>query len=95
MVLLYIIRKRIMKKTLTTIAFIFGIGIFAVNAQEAKTKPITTPSDKVHNVTHPHHKVSHGTKTKTETAGGKKHVTTTKTSHAEALKPKEKTEQKH
>jgi len=82
-----------MKKVLISAAFILIAG-FAVNAQEAKTKPVTTPTDKVHNVTHPHHKVSHGTKTKTETAGGHKHVTTEKTTKQEALKPKEKTEEK-
>ena len=71
------------------------IAVLAINAQETKTKPVTTPTDKVHNVTHPHDKVSHGTKTKHKTATGSKHVTTKKTSNAEALKPKEKTETKH
>jgi len=83
-----------MKKVLMSAAFIF-IAVFAINGQETKTKPVTTPSDKVHNVTQPHHKVSHGTKTKHKTAEGKKHVTTDKTSKPEALKPKEKTEVKH
>jgi hypothetical protein len=82
-----------MKKVLMSAAFIF-IAVLAINAQETKTKPVTTPTDKVHNVTHPHHKVSHGTKTKHETAAGTKHVTTEKTPQKEALKPKEKTEEK-
>ena len=83
-----------MKKVVMSAAFIF-IAVLAINAQETKTKPVTTPTDKVHNVTHPHNKVSHGTKTKHETAEGKKHVTTEKTPQKEALKPKEKTEAKH
>jgi hypothetical protein len=83
-----------MKKVLMSAAFMF-VAILAINAQETKTKPVTTPTDKVHNVTHPHNKVSHGTKTKHKTAAGKKHVTTEKTSKPEALEPKKKEEIKH
>jgi hypothetical protein len=83
-----------MKKALLSAALIF-VAVLAIHAQETKTKPVTTPTDKVHNVTHPHNKVSHGTKTKHKTAEGKKHVTTEKTSKAEALEPKKKTEAKH
>ena len=52
--------------------FLITVTAISAKAQETKTKPVTTPTDKVHNVTHPHHKVSHGTKTKTKTATGKK-----------------------
>ena len=83
-----------MKKVLMSAVFILIAGL-AINAQETKTKPVTTPSDKVHNVTHTHDKVSHGTKTKHKTAEGKKHVTTEKTSKSEALEPKKKAEVKH
>jgi hypothetical protein len=83
-----------MKKVLMSAAFIF-VAVLAINAQETKTKPVTTPTDKVHNVTHPHDKVSHGTKTKHKSVEGKKHVTTEKTSKQEALEPKKKTEEKH
>ncbi|TMI94116.1 MAG: hypothetical protein E6H06_09990 [Bacteroidetes bacterium] len=82
-----------MKKLLLSLALIFVVGICAINAQETKTKPVTTPSDKVHNVVHPHHKISHGEKYKHKTASDKKHVVTKKTGK-EALKPKEKTEKK-
>jgi hypothetical protein len=82
-----------MKKLLLS-ALVFVAGICAVSAQETKTKPVTTPSDKVHNVIHPHHKISHGVKYKHKTANDKKHVVTKKTAKAEALKPKEKTEKK-
>jgi hypothetical protein len=89
-----LLQKTIMKKALITAAFMLGIGVCAIHAQETKTKPVTTPTDKVHNVTHPHNKVSHGEKTKTKTATGKKHVTTEKTTKPEALEPKKKTEKK-
>jgi len=82
-----------MKKVLMSAAFIF-IAVVAINAQETKTKPVTTPADKAHNVTHHHNKVSHGTKSKHKTAEGKKTVTTDKTSK-EALEPKKKEEVKH
>jgi glucan phosphoethanolaminetransferase (alkaline phosphatase superfamily) len=84
-----------MKKLLLSFALLFVVGICAINAQETKTKPVTTPSDKVHNVVHPHNKISHGTKYKHKTANDKKHVVTKKTANAEALKPKEKTEKKN
>jgi len=82
-----------MKKVVMSAVLILIAGL-AINAQETKTKPVTTPTDKVHNVTHPHNKVSHGTKSKHKTAEGTKHVTTEKTSK-EALEPKKKTEVKH
>ncbi|HEV8283838.1 MAG TPA: hypothetical protein VGQ09_05995 [Chitinophagaceae bacterium] len=84
-----------MKKVILSLALMFGVGVCAINAQETKTKPVTTPSDKVHNVVHPHHKISHGVKYKHKTANDKKHVVTTKTEHSQALKPKEKTEKKN
>jgi hypothetical protein len=83
-----------MKKLLLSFAFMFVAGICVINAQETKTKPVTTPSDKVHNVIHPHNKISHGVKYKHKTANDKKHVVTKKTAKAEALKPKEKIEKK-
>ena len=84
-----------MKKLLLSFALMLGIGICAVNAQETKTKPVTTPSDKVHNVIHPHNKISHGVKYKHKTATDKKQVVTKKTGSSEALKPKEKAEKKN
>ena len=84
-----------MKKLLLSFTLMFFVGICAVNAQETKTKPVTTPSDKVHNVIHPHNKISHGVKYKHKTASDKKHVATKKTANSEALKPKEKTEKKN
>ena len=81
-----------MKKVFFSLALIFGVGIYSISAQETKTKPVTTPSDKVHNVIHPHHKISHGVKYKHKSANDKKHVVTRKTENAQALKPKQKTE---
>ena len=82
-----------MKKLLLSLALIFVVGICAISAQETKTKPVTTPSDKVHNVIDPHHESCHGEKYKHKTASDKKHVVTKKIGK-EALKPKEKTEKK-
>jgi hypothetical protein len=84
-----------MKKLLLSFALMFVVGICAINAQETKTKPVTTPKDKAHNVIHPHDKVSHGVKYKHKTANDKKQVVTKKTGTPEALKPKEKTEKKN
>ena len=81
-----------MKKVFLSFALMFGVGICSVNAQETKTKPITTPSDKVHNLAHPHHKISHGVKYKHKSANHKKHVITRKTENSQALKPKRKTD---
>jgi hypothetical protein len=81
-----------MKKVFFSLALIFGVGIYSISAQETKTKPVTTPSDKVHNVIHPHQKISHGAKYKHKSANDKKHVVTRKTENAQALKPKQKTE---
>ena len=81
-----------MKKVFFSLALMFGVGIYSISAQETKTKPVTTPSDKVHNVIHPHHKISHGVKYKHKSANDKKHVVTRKTENAQALKPKQKTE---
>ena len=81
-----------MKRIFLLLLLVSGVGIYFVSAQETKAKPVTTTSDKVHNVTHPHHKISHGTKYKHKSAYHKKHVVTRKTENAEALKPKRKTE---
>ena len=74
--------------------FLITVTAISAKAQETKTKPVTTPTDKVHNVTHPHHKVSHGTKTKTKTATGKKTTTEVKTNKQEAAVPRKKTKTK-
>ena len=74
--------------------FFITVVVVSVNAQESKTKPVTTPTDKVHNVIHPHKKVSHGTKTKSKTATGRKTTTEVKTSKTEAVVPKKKTKTK-
>ena len=74
--------------------FLITVTVISAKAQETKTKPVTTPTDKVHNVTHPHHKVSHGTKTKTKTATGKKTTTEVKTNKQEAAVPRKKTKTK-
>ncbi len=59
-------------------------------AQEMKSKAVTTPGDKVHNVIHPHHKRSHGRKYKRESKSGKVSKTKVVTPTAHAMKPKEK-----
>jgi len=81
-----------MKKVFFSLALMFGVGIYSISAQETKIKPVTKPSDKVHNVIHPHNKISHGVKYKHKGANDKKHVVTRKTENAQALKPKQKTE---
>ena len=83
-----------MKKIIPILLFFITVAAVSASAQETKTKPVTTPTDKVHNVTHPHHKVSHGTKHKTETATGKKTTTEVKTSKQEAAVPKKKAKTK-
>lgn len=83
-----------MKKIIPILLFFITVAAVSAKAQETKTKPVTTPTDKVHNVTHPHHKVSHGTKHKTETATGKKTTTEVKTSKQEAAVPKKKAKTK-
>ena len=79
-----------MKKIIPMLLFI-TVAAASVKAQETKTKPVTTPTDKVHNVIHPHQKVSHGTKYKSKTATGKKTTTEVKTNKQEAVVPKKKT----
>lgn len=83
-----------MKKIIPILLFFITVAAVSAKAQETKTKPVTTPTDKVHNVTHPHHKDSHGTKHKTETATGKKTTTEVKTSKQEAAVPKKKAKTK-
>ena len=83
-----------MKKIISMLLFFITVTAISVKAQETKTKPVTTPTDKVHNVTHPHQKVSHGTKTKSKTATGKKSTTEVKTNKQEAAVPKKKTKTK-
>jgi hypothetical protein len=79
-----------MKKIIPLFAFFLTVAVFSASAQETKTKPVTTATDKVHNVIHPHHKVAHGTKTKHESVTGKKTVTQVKTTKPEAAVPKKK-----
>jgi hypothetical protein len=83
-----------MKKIIPLLVFFMSAGIFSAHAQETKTKPITTPSDKVHNVLHPKKKIDHGTKYKHKSVTGKKTVTIKKKPQAEALKPKTKVKAK-
>ena len=72
------------------LVFFLSIAVLAASAQETKTKPITTPSDKVHNVVHPHHKVAHGTKYVHKSVTGKKTEAEVKTAKPEAAIPKKK-----
>jgi hypothetical protein len=81
-----------MKKIIPLVAFFLSAAVFSANAQETKTKPVTTPTDKVHNVIHPHHKISHGTKYKHKSASGKKTVKEEKTTKPVAAEPKKKNE---
>ena len=83
-----------MKKIIPLFAFFISAGIFSATAQETKTKPITTPSDKVHNVVHPKNKIDHGTKYKHKSVTGKKKVVEERKPQAEALKPKTKSKTK-
>ena len=83
-----------MKKIIPMLLFFVTVAAVSVKAQETKTKPVTTPTDKVHNVIHPHNKVSHGTKYKHKTATGKKTTTVVKTNKQEAVIPKKKTKTK-
>lgn len=71
-------------------AIIFTMGAFSAQAQEMKSKAVTTPGDKVHNVMHPRHKKSHGRKYKHESASGKVSKSKVVTPAAHAMKPKEK-----
>jgi hypothetical protein len=79
-----------MKKIIPLLAFFLSAAVVSASAQETKTKPVTTPTDKVHNVIHPHHKIAHGTKYKHESVTGKKTVTQVKTTKAEAADTKKK-----
>ena len=83
-----------MKKIISMLLFFITVTAISAKAQEAKTKPVTTPTDKVHNVTHPHQKVSHGTKYKSKTTTGKKTTTEVKTNKQQAAVPKKKTKTK-
>ena len=79
-----------MKKIISLFAFFLCVAVISASAQETKTKPVTTPTDKVHNVIHPHRKIAHGTKYKHESVTGKKTVAETKTTKPEAAVPKRK-----
>ena len=79
-----------MKKIVSLFAFFLGVAMFSASAQETKTKPITTPTDKVHNVIHPHHKIAHGTKYVHKSATGKKTEAGVKTTKSEAAASKKK-----
>ena len=83
-----------MKKIIPMLLFFITVAAVSAKAQETKTKPVTTPTDKVHNVTHPNNKVSHGTKSKHKTATGKKSTTEVKTNTTQAAVPKKKTKTK-
>ena len=83
-----------MKKIIPMLLFFVTVAAVSTKAQDTKTKPVTTPTDKVHNVIHPHSKVSHGTKYKHKTATGKKSTTEIKTNKTEAVVPKKKTKTK-
>ena len=80
-----------MKKIIPLLAFFLSAAVFSARAQETKTKPVTTPSDKVHNVIHPHNKIAHGTKYKHKSASGKKTVSTVKKNEPEPAETKKKT----
>ncbi len=80
-----------MKKIISLLAVFLCVAVFSASAQETKTKPVTTPGDKVHNVIHPKHNIAHGTKYKHKTATGKKQVMTVKRKDPEPLTPKKKT----
>ena len=83
-----------MKKIISLFAFFLCVAVFSASAQETKTKPVTTPTDKVHNVIRPHHKIAHGTKSKHESVTGKKTVTQVKTTKSEAAIPEKKKKKK-
>ncbi|HMG67342.1 MAG TPA: hypothetical protein VK588_06635 [Chitinophagaceae bacterium] len=80
-----------MKKIMIALVIGFIIIGFSAGAQETKTKPLTTPSDKIHNMVHPGSKIQHGTKYKHKAVSGKKTTTTVK-GKEEALEPKKKIE---
>ena len=79
-----------MKKIIPILLVLLGGAAFSVTAQETKTKPVTTPTDKVHNVIHRHHKISHGSKYVHKSAAGKKTEAEVKTTKTEAAVPKKK-----
>ncbi len=79
-----------MKKIMMLLVIVFTMGAFSANAQETKSKAVTTPGDKIHNVIHPHHKKSHGRKYKHTTAHGKVTKSKVTTPHAQPMKPEEK-----
>jgi hypothetical protein len=81
----------IMKKVIPLLVIFLSAVAFSAKAQETKTKPVTTPADKVHNLVHPKKKISHGTKYKHKTPAGKKQVVTVRNKETEPLAPKKKT----
>jgi 23S rRNA maturation mini-RNase III len=80
-----------MKKIIPILLVFLGAAVFSAQAQETKTKPVTTPTDKVHNVIHRHHKISHGRKIVHKSAAGNKTEAEVKTTKTEAAAPKKKT----
>lgn len=82
-----------MKKIMVALVIGFTIIGFSASAQETKTKskPLTTPSDKIHNMVHPGSKIQHGTKYKHKSPSGKKTSTAVK-GKEEPLEPKKKIE---
>ena len=81
-----------MKKLIPILIFLISGVALSANAQDAKTKtkPITTPVDKVNNVVRPHHKISHGTKYVNKSATGRKTETEVKTARPIAKRSKRK-----
>ena len=79
-----------MKKIIPILLLLMGAAVFSAKAQETKTKPVTTPTDKVHNVIHKHHKISHGRKYVHKSAVGKKTEAEVRTTKTEAAAPKKK-----
>jgi hypothetical protein len=79
-----------MKKIIPFLIVFLSAAVISVSGQETKSKPVTTPADKVHNVIHPHHKVSHGKKYVHKSASGKKTEAAVKTTRTEAADPKRK-----
>ena len=55
----------------TTVTFAQDKKKTETEDSKTKVKPNTTTGDKVHNVIHPNHKKSHGTKVKHKTDAGK------------------------
>jgi hypothetical protein len=76
-----------MKKLFFVLAFTAGIATMSIaqtapkqkvetKDDKSKTKPKTTVGDKAHNLVHPHHKTSHGVKSKEKHGDAKTKVET-------------------